>query len=74
MKHKIVKQLPAPRVQGSTRVINLSGYQTPEVKEVYGKDWILYENGDGGDYLGNAALVTGGQGIFGTALREASAL
>ena len=51
MKHKIVKQLPAPRVQGSTRVINLSGYQTPEVKEVYGKDWILYENGDGNDYF-----------------------
>ena len=31
----------------SIRVVNLSGYETPEVKEVYGKDWVSYgENND----------------------------
>lgn len=42
---------PRKPVQGSTRVINLSGYQTPEVKEVYGKDWVEY--GENNDYFDN---------------------
>lgn len=33
----------------SIRVVNLSGYEIPEVKEVYGKDWIAY--GDNNDYF-----------------------
>jgi hypothetical protein len=33
----------------SIRVVNLSGYETPEVKEVYGKDWISY--GENNDYF-----------------------
>lgn len=34
---------------GSVRVVNLSGYAAPEVKEVYGKDWVQY--GDNNDYF-----------------------
>ena len=33
----------------SIRVVNLSGYETPEVKEVYGKDWVSY--GENNDYF-----------------------
>ena len=31
---------------GSTRVVNLSGYQSPEVIEDDRKDWVLYLTGD----------------------------
>ena len=31
------------------RVVNLSGYEIPEIKEVYGKDWVQY--GDNNDYF-----------------------
>jgi len=56
------------KYKGSTRVVNLGGYQTPEVKEVYGKDWVQYgENNDYFDgliekYLGsptNARCING---------------
>jgi hypothetical protein len=35
--------------EGSVRVVNLSGYAAPEVKEVYGKDWVQY--GENNDYF-----------------------
>ena len=31
------------------RVVNLSGYEIPEIQEVYGKDWV--QNGDNNDYF-----------------------
>ena len=34
---------------GSVRVVNLSGYAAPEIKEVYGKDWVQY--GENNDYF-----------------------
>jgi hypothetical protein len=37
--------------KGSTRIINLSSYQTPEVKEVYNKEWVAY--GEDNNYFGN---------------------
>jgi len=46
----LVKQAPK---QGSTRIINLSSFQTPQGKEVHGKDWVLYDDGDGNDYFQN---------------------
>ena len=46
----LVKQAPK---QGSTRIINLSSFQTPQAKEVHGKDWVLYDDGDGNDYFQN---------------------
>lgn len=49
MKHRVVQTKQAPKTQGSTRIMNLSAYQTPEVKEVYGKDWVQY--GDNNDYF-----------------------
>lgn len=49
MKHRVIQTKQAPKVQGSTRIMNLSAYQTPEVTEVYGKDWIQY--GDNNDYF-----------------------
>ena len=33
----------------NVRVVNLSGYQTPVVKEVYNKDWVEY--GENNDYF-----------------------
>tara|TARA_R110001606_G_scaffold1292_2_gene4856 strand:- start:62 stop:1828 length:1767 start_codon:yes stop_codon:yes gene_type:complete len=51
MKHRNVTIQPKQKVQGSTRIVNLSGYQTPIVKEVYGKDWVQY--GDNNDYFDN---------------------
>jgi len=40
------------RYNGSTRVVNLSGYQSPEVIEDDRKDWVLYLMGDDGqDYF-----------------------
>ena len=33
----------------SIRVVNLSGYEIPEVKEVYSKKWIAY--GENNDYF-----------------------
>lgn len=68
MKHRVIQTKQAPKVQGSTRIMNLSAYQTPEVTEVYGKDWIQYgENNDYFDqlidkYLGsptNARCING---------------
>ena len=40
---------PAPqkKYSGSTRVVNLSGYQSPEIIEDDRKDWVLYLTGDG---------------------------
>ena len=35
--------------EGSVRVVNLSGYAAPEIKEVYGKDWVQY--GENNDYF-----------------------
>ena len=36
----------------SIKVVNLSGYQTPEVIEQHSKEWVLYLNGeDGQDYF-----------------------
>jgi hypothetical protein len=43
--------LSAKKTQGSTRIINLSSYQTPEVKEVYNKDWVSY--GEDNNYFGS---------------------
>ena len=51
MKHRNVTIQPKQKVQGSTRIVNLSGYQTPTVKEVYGKDWVQY--GEDNDYFDN---------------------
>lgn len=36
-------------IDGSVRVVNLSGYAAPEIKEVYGKDWVQY--GENNDYF-----------------------
>ena len=35
----------------SVRFVNLSSYAAPEYKEVYNKDWVLYETEDGEDYF-----------------------
>ena len=51
MKHRNITIQPKQKVQGSTRIVNLSGYQTPTVKEVYGKDWVQY--GEDNDYFDN---------------------
>ena len=51
MKHRKITVQQKPKVQGSTRVVNLSGYQTPTVTEVYGKDWVAY--GENNDYFDN---------------------
>jgi len=38
--------------KNSVRMVNLSGYQAPEVVEDDRKDWVLYTNGaDGEDYF-----------------------
>lgn len=50
VKTKLTNATPAKK-QGSTRVINLSSYQTPEVKEVYNKDWVSY--GEDNNYFGS---------------------
>ena len=31
----------------NVRFVNLSSYAAPEYKEVYNKDWVLYETEDG---------------------------
>jgi hypothetical protein len=36
----------------SVRFVNLSSYSAPEYKEVYNKDWVLYETENGQDYFG----------------------
>jgi hypothetical protein len=33
----------------SIKVVNLSGYQTPEVIEQHSKEWVLYLSGENGD-------------------------
>ena len=45
MEDNITKKL------GSTRIVNLSSYQTPQAKEVHNKDWVLYDDGEGHDYF-----------------------
>ena len=46
-----VNQQPK-KYQDSVRLVNLSGYQAPEVIEDDRKDWVLYTNGaDGEDYF-----------------------
>ena len=46
-----VNQQPK-KYQDSVRLVNLSGYQAPEVIEDDRKDWVLYTNGaDGDDYF-----------------------
>ena len=38
--------------KNSIKVVNLSGYQSPEVIEQHSKDWVLYLDGEnGGDYF-----------------------
>jgi hypothetical protein len=40
------------RYKDSIKVVNLSGYQSPEVVEQHNRDWVLYLNGeDGQDYF-----------------------
>lgn len=40
------------KYKDSIKVVNLSGYQSPEVVEQHNKDWVLYLNGeDGQDYF-----------------------
>lgn len=40
------------RYKDSIKVVNLSGYQSPEVVEQHSKDWVLYLNGENGqDYF-----------------------
>ena len=44
---KLVNTTPQPKgYKGSTRVVNLSGYQSPEIIEDDRKDWVLYLTGD----------------------------
>jgi hypothetical protein len=44
---RLVSATQAPKkYNGSTRVVNLSGYQSPEIIEDDRKDWVLYLTGD----------------------------
>ena len=43
---------PEKSYKNSIKVVNLSGYQSPEIVEQYNKDWVLYLAGDDGqDYF-----------------------
>lgn len=43
---------PEKSYKNSIKVVNLSGYQSPEIVEQYNKDWVLYLSGDDGqDYF-----------------------
>jgi len=50
---KLVNVNQQPKAyKNSVRMVNLSGYQAPEVIEDDRKDWVLYTNGaDGEDYF-----------------------
>ena len=69
---KLVSTPQTPKhYKDSIKVVNLSGYQAPDVVEQQHKDWVLYLNGEGGDdyfesliekYLGsptNACCING---------------
>ena len=69
---KLVSTPQTPKhYKDSIKVVNLSGYQSPEVVEQQHKDWVLYLNGEGGgdyfeglieNYLGsptNACCING---------------
>ena len=52
-KNRQINLVKQPAKMGATRIVNLSSFQTPSVKEVYNKDYVLYDDGDGGDYFEN---------------------
>ena len=52
-KNRQINLVKQPAKMGATRIVNLSSFQTPSVKEVYNKDYVLYDDGDGGDYFQN---------------------
>ena len=37
--------------KNNMRFVNLSSYAAPEYKEVYNKEWVLYQDEDGQNYF-----------------------
>ena len=84
----MTKRLQEPKsYKDSIKVVNLSGYQSPEVIEQQHKDWVLYLNGDSGEdyfdsliekYLGsptNACCINGiAEMIYGRGLEATDSL
>lgn len=51
-KVRMTSVTPERSYKNSIKVVNLSGYQSPEIVEQYNKDWVLYLAGDDGkDYF-----------------------
>lgn len=50
-KSRVKLVAPQAKQQGATRIVNMSSYQTPEVKEVYNRDWVTY--GEKNNYFGS---------------------